>query len=731
MRRILIRLSRLMAAGIFLLALANCRRDTETFQRTSGFDEFVPRYNLYIKNWILEQQAASRAEAQRLATALAIAEGEDKALLEGQMESNTRDLEKWEFRLNLGDYLKIGDASEIPTDLDWKDGLDQPEIGDPAAEKGGALRTYIPDFPPTLRPFGENSNNSFRGIIYDDIDMDLVTYHRETMELIPGVASQWAVSGDGRTIYYRIDPEARYSDGVMVSARDYLMTAYVNVSDNVLNPYQKQFYRENIAQIAMYGNDTLAISLPEAMVYGPLVAGELVPSPEHFYQEYGADYTERYQWKFRPTTGAYEVRPEDVVKGASITQSRVENWWAKDRKFYRHRFNPDKIVHTVVRDPSKAFELFRAGELDTFFITRPELWYEKSEIPPVYDGYIERVTFFTRFPKVPLGLYLNVNKPLLDNRDVRIGIQHAINWDKVINVIYRGDYQRLNAFNEGQGDLSDPSIRSRPFSITAAREAFAAAGFTEEGRGGILTRPDGTRLSFAITYPNIPVLERVFALLQEEALSCGLEIRLDGLEPTVAYRKEMQKQHEIAFAAWNTTPPMPDFYQFLHSTNAFDEKGNPKPQTNNLFVWGRADTDKLSMQVRNARTRDELRDTVRKLQHIMHDEAIFVPGYAVDFIRLGFWRWVRWPDSEFTRFSPPVLSDPHEAHVLWIDGPIKEETQSARRSGKTFPESTRVVDTYRTVAPSEPAAAEPAVEDLPMEESQPQEEPPNEEEAEP
>jgi microcin C transport system substrate-binding protein len=45
------------------------------------------------------------------------------------------------------------------------------------------------------------------------------------MEMIPGLANEWAVSEDGRTIYFRIDPEARYSDGVPVRARDFLVDA--------------------------------------------------------------------------------------------------------------------------------------------------------------------------------------------------------------------------------------------------------------------------------------------------------------------------------------------------------------------------------------------------------------------------------------------------------------------------------------------------------------------------
>lgn len=689
------------AAGISLLAMTACRRDSQPPPRSLQFDSFVPNYNRYIQKWLIEQQQFAKSETARIATALTEAEGEDKELLELQANTNQKELTKWQFRLDLGDYLKIGTPAEIPTDLVWETGMEQPEIGDERAKKGGVLRRHILEFPPTIRPIGPNANNSFRGELYDLIDMPLVTYHLETMKLIPGLAKEWAVSSDKRTIYFRLNPAARYSDGVPVSARDYLITAYIAVSDNIVNPYAKQFYRENIAQIAMYDDATLSISLPEANYFGPLTAGALTPSPAHFYNEYGPDYAERYQWRFPPTTGAYEVLPGDIVKGVSITQTRVRDWWAKDNKYYQYRFNPDKLVSVVVRDESKAFELFRAGELDTFPITRPELWYEKSEIPPVYEGYIERATFYNRYPRVPFGFYLNVTKPPLDNRDVRVGICYAMNWQKVIDVLFRGDYQRLNSFNDGFIPFSDPTIRARPYSISKAREAFAKAGFTEEGPDGILRKPDGTRLSVSLSYPGISRFDRMFALLREEAKPCGFELRLDGLEPTVAYKKQMQKQHEMAFSAWNTSPPSPDFHQFLHSTNAFDDKGNPKPNTNNTFLWARPDTDRLSEVVRNAATEEELTDAVRKLQNIMHDEAMFIPGYTVDFIRLGYWRWVQWPDSKTTHFSPPVTYDPHETYVLWIDTEVKEETLAARRAGKVFPEVSKVIADYRAVPTAE------------------------------
>ena len=695
---------RMLLAALLVLAPSSCRRESVAVSRGLGFDEFLPRYNQHIANWLKAELQAAQNELAKVESEIPKANAAQANSLRTRAEALRLDVEKFNFRLELGDFLKIGSADEVPKDLVWKDGMEQPEIGDPAALKGGVFRRFIPSFPPTIRPFGDNSNNSFRGDAYDYIELPMVSLHPETMKEIPGLAKAWAESPDGRTVYFKLDPEARYSDGVPVRARDFLVAVYLRVSDHIVNPYAKQFYRENIAQIAIYDDTMVSVSLPETKAYAAALAGAITPSAPHFYSEYGADYNERYQWRFPPTTGAYEIRPDDVVKGVSITQTRVKDWWARDRKYYKHRFNPDKIVHTVVRDESKAFELFRAGELDTFYLTRPELWYEKSEIEPVHKGYIERVTFYNRYPKIPRGLYLNVAKPPLDKLDVRIGIQHAMNWQKVIDVMFRGDCQRLNAFNEGYVTFSDPSIRSRPYSIELARAAFRKAGYTVEGKDGILSKPDGTRLSVLVSYPVMPVYDRMFAILCEEAKACGFELRLDGLEATVSYKKVMQKQHEMTLSSWMISPPIPDFHQFLHSSNAVDDKGALKPQTNNIFSWRRADTDELSEKVRTARNAEELRAAAWELQRIMHDEAIFVPAYAVDYMRLGSWRWVRWPDCPETRFSPPVVFDPHEVFVFWIDEKAREETQQARRNGEVFPESTRVVDDYRITAPAEGGA---------------------------
>jgi microcin C transport system substrate-binding protein len=702
--------TRMLAATAMIAAAAaliGCGRGDSEIERRLDFEKFIPIYNNYIRSWILEQQEETTKLIARLETEITAAEeGEARELLVIQHEQALRDAEKWRFRLKIGDYLKIATLADLPDDLDWQDGMDQPEIGDPRATKGGVFRRYIPFFPPTIRPFGDSSNHGFRGDLYDFIDMPLVDMHPVTMEPIPGIAHQWAVSEDGRTLYCRIDPQASYSDGVPVRAIDYLIRVYLLVSDNIINPFHKQYFREEIAQFVTYDERTLSISLPEPKLFAASIAGAMIPAPPHFYNEYGPDYTERYQWRFPPTTGAYEVLDEDIVKGASITQTRVRDWWARDRKYYRYRFNPDKLVHQVVRDEAKAFELFRAGEHDTFLITNPEYWYQKSEIPPVHQGYIERTTFYTQYPRIPRGIYMNVIKPPLDNRDVRIGIQYSMNWQKLIDVMFRGDYDRLNSFSDGYILFSDPDIRARPYSVRRAREHFARAGFDREGPDGILRNAAGQRLSVSVSYPAIPIADRILSFLREEARHCGFDLRLDGGEATVNYLKTMQKQHEMVFTGWMIRL-QPDFHQYFHSVNAFDEKGNPRPNTNNLNSWARPDTDRLSLQLRAAQTVEEMREAHQQLQRIIHDEGIFNPSYSVDFMRVGSWRWVRWPESETTNFSPPLVYEPHESFVYWIDEEMKEETLAARRSGTTFPEVTRMVDDFRRT-PGRPSAEEAA-----------------------
>lgn len=681
------------------LMMVGCNRDEDDFEQTAGLAEFIPRYNKYIREWVEDQLEGVDEQIEKEEEALAVAQDEVTRKSGEEVLAELREKrEVLVFRQGLGDYFARKSPEDLPEGLVWEDGLDQPELGDPASKKGGTFRFYFEGFsyPPTLREFGPNANSGFRGEIYDHILVGLVGLHPTTGGIIPGVANEWALGPDGRTVFFHIDPEARYADGSDLQMDDFFRSVWVKVSDNVLNPYGKQYFREQLAQFAIYDERTLSITLPAPRPMLPYyTGGGFEPAPEGFFSEYGPDFAERYNWKVAPTTGAYLVKDEDVKKGVSVTLSRVKNWWGEKRKFYRYRYNPDRIIYTLVRDRPKAWELFRAGELDYFAITQPEFWYDRSEMPPVFNGYVERRTWYNQYPRPPRGLYLNIHHKPLDNLDVRKGIAHATNWRKVIDVIFRGDYQRLPGFTTGYGRFDNPAIQARPFSVSKAREYFGKAGYTKDGPDGILMNGDGERLEVPVSYPGIPLVEKMMTILKDEARKTGFDLILEPLETMVLYKKIDKKEQRIAFMAWASSPPLPSYYENLHSRNAYDEKGNLKQDTNNVNSYANEETDKLCVAYRNATSLDEVKRLAYQLQQIIHDEAIFVPGYMTDFGRIGTWRWVRWPDTEEEQVAPPGYYSPFESYCFWVDEEMRKETLEARRTGKTFPEVQEVADKYR------------------------------------
>ncbi|MGB3118927.1 MAG: ABC transporter substrate-binding protein, partial [Verrucomicrobiales bacterium] len=372
---------------------------------------------------------------------------------------------------------------------------------------------------------------------------------------------------------------------------------------------------------------------------------------------------------------------------------RVTDWWAKDKKFYKNRWNVDRIEMRVIREQEKALEMFKVGLLDTFILNLPEYWYEKTDVDPVFNGYIEKAKFYNQYPRVNRGLYINTSKPLLDNLDVRIGLAYATNFDKVIEFDLRNDYSRMRTFADGYGDLSHPTLKAREFSPQKAREAFAKAGFTSTGKDGVLVNAAKQRLSFEITYPKSATGDKIMQRLKEEALKVGLEYKLDGVDGTSYFKKATLKQHDITLSGFGLDPPFMDYFQFFHSKDAYEPDGKtPKTNTNNLFCYANPEMDKWATIQRNATTIEEMREASHKCEEFIHRDAIFIPGYVQDYYRLGYWRWVRFPANTF---NVKIAYDAMEAGVQWVDEDLKKETLAAMRSGKTYPEVLKVYDQYR------------------------------------
>ena len=676
---------RLLVGILAICAFVGGCGEEEQFKPRDNTDEVSAFYDRYNKKRAKETEASIKAFEKKL-------QGTSLSALE--REESEAKLEKLRDRASYPEMFTFATIEDLPRNLNWESNGDEPEIGSGNAKKGGVFNYYFEGltFPQTLRIVGPKANNAFRGDHYDFTEMACVGLHPNTNKIIPGLADRWAVAEDKRTVFFHIDEKAAYHDGVAVESDDFLMTFYVQLCQYVANPYGKQYYKDQFLNITRFDAKTFSVTLSSPRPLAPYYAS-LTPSARHYYKEVGPDFEIRYDWRIRPTTGAYTILPKDIVKGRSITMTRVKDWWAKDRKYTKNTCNVDKIIYTLVRDPNKAFEFFKKGRIDFIPIGRPKVWYEKSEFDGVFDGYVTKTTFYNQYPRVPRGLFINCSRPLLDNRDVRIGLQHATNFQKICEYDFRGDAARQNTYSDGYGRFSNTEIKARDYSVAKAAESFAKAGFTKRDEKGIFINDSGQKLSFTLTYTRSPFSTGLMTRLKEEAIKAGVEYKLDGLDGSASFSKTQEKKHEICFAGWGVTPPFPRHYQGFHSYNAF-EKGTkrPKANTNNISVYADPELDVLSEGVRHATSLQEIEDKCHRIEEIIHRDAPWIPGYYAPFVRCGYWRWVKWPEEDF---NVRQIRDLYSSYVFWIDEDVKKETLKARRDGKTFPEQNLIYDKFR------------------------------------
>ena len=152
--------------------------------------------------------------------------------------------------------------ADLPPDLLWQDGSDLPDIGSREAVKGGTEYGAIQDFPRTLRTVGPDSNGSFRPWLLDDTTMALGHRHPDEFAPYPGLAAAWAVSAAERTVYVRLAPEARWSDGEPITADDFLYAFYFFQSPHIVAPWYNNWYGTQFANITRYDDHTLSVKVP-------------------------------------------------------------------------------------------------------------------------------------------------------------------------------------------------------------------------------------------------------------------------------------------------------------------------------------------------------------------------------------------------------------------------------------------------------------------------------------
>ena len=706
----------------------------------------------------------------------------------------------------------------LPEGLVWHDGSEQKPFADPNAKRGGTITSYITTFPQTLRQRGMNANTSFRSYL-DNNDLALLDIHPTTEEFYPSLATEWAIGPDKRTVYFRLDPRARWSDGVPVTADDYVFMVKLYRAPGIVDPWTNNYFTEYVEDVLKFDDYTIAIRVPTRqanIVYSTIMA----PEPYHFYgpflerehtfrgnsayfryknnhlpipddlkyyqiqenigsleafivsmqgkletypnvpedlpiddtisrddllqqvldaraaaaklmdalpqmnkaaaipslkkltldlhtfakqlalfepdeEENKIDHTillddvadgwnKTFNWRAKPNTGAYQVAR--YMQGKWVLFKRNEHWWADNHPFYKHRYNPDYLRYRLIPKMEIAFEYFKQGELDAFGLTIAEYWYKKAaDISQYENGYVQKHWFWNNIPRPTRLISLNLDVDILKDRNVRLGIAHALNMQKVIDLAMLGDARQADTISTGYGESTNLDIKARPFDVDQAIRYLEQAGWTKIGPDGIRVK-NGQRLSIKLLYFS-PVEKQYIMILKEEAAKAGIEFKPDTYDANTVFKFVQDKKHEMVWHGWAPRSNLngPTYYGSYHGNNA------GIPNNNNFCNFSDPEVDRLIETYRNSNDIEERHKLSKEIQALIHEACCSIPTYYIPFSRIATWRWIRIPDCAEQPTSETLL----DYGLYWIDEEMKKETLEAMNTGKTYPQELRIYDTYK------------------------------------
>ncbi len=587
----------------------------------------------------------------------------------------------------------------LPKDIVWTTDNNEPLIGSPKALRGGTLRLAMGAYPLTFRLMGPNSNDYFSAWNRSfTMGFTLVTMHPVTDKFIPMMATDWSIQPDQKTIYLKLDRDARWSDGKPITADDYVFTWKMMQSKYIVDPFYNTYAQQYYQSVDKIDDYTLRI-VGTRKSWRPLYdyAG-LFPTPAHATV---LDET----WVTRTNNvppvavGPYII--SDKVLGQSVTFKRIPDWWGDKKRYFIGQFNFDQIQLTVI--PSeRELDYVRLGQLDAMIEGSAKEWHEGFDFPAAQNGWLKRARVFVDVPQGIYGLQMNLGDPLFANRDFRLAMQYLFDFNRINRDLLYGDYYRINSFFQGT-DFANPDVHAYPFDPEQARLHLLKAGFHRPGSmvannwlsqlgnvayGLLFTRSDtddilvndrGEKANFTLLYSS-KASDTVLTSIQQDYRRAGVDMKLQLLEPGTMFERALQRKFEM-FEVGMSSAIYPDPRQYLGTE--FKKTTN----NNNFWGFGTPEVDTLIKTYEESLDPEARKNALFRIDQIVHDEAFYIPFWTAPYVRLVYWDYMQFPEC----YLPRRASSLTDYFVYWIDPAKKTALNQAMQNGMAYPQN-KVVD---------------------------------------
>ena len=577
----------------------------------------------------------------------------------------------------------------------WETNTDFDLIGDPRAVKGGSISQDTLDFPGTLRVYGPDTT-VFSQFVHDLVFERLLGTHPTTQEFTPALATHWQVSDDLTLYRFRLNPNARFSDGAPVTAEDVVASWDLIMDPNTQEPNISSIFERYERPVA---ESKYIVSVrskdPSWRNLGDLTMFWIMPARIIRTLEEGT-YLRDYNFKLMPGSGPYVVREEDIDRGNRITIRRRTDYWAEGHRAKVGLFNFDEITEIVVRDRNLAFEMAKRGDLDFYLVTRAQMWVQELEFEQIQKGWMQKRKVFTQEPQGLAMLGFNTRTAPFDDMRIRQAMTLLQNRQQLIEKLFYNQYIPQNSIFAGSvyENLNNPTNEYDP---QRAIELLREAGYTERNDQGVLLR-NGQPLSIELIYGS-QQSEPALTIFQEDLRRVGISLNLRFLTFATLIKLLDERQFQMVSLGFSASKPYPMPRSMFHSGQA------DQPASNNLAGFKNQRADEIIDAYDIEGDLDTRIELIRELDGIVTNSYIYMMEWYAPYDRFVYWNKYGQPASYLSRTGMGAISA-YDPLLMWWHDPAKEAVlDQARRDNAALEIGPSEVDYWSDFV--DPAAASP------------------------
>ncbi|MCH8266440.1 MAG: ABC transporter substrate-binding protein [Acidobacteria bacterium] len=557
------------------------------------------------------------------------------------------------------------------TGAGWETNTDFDFIGDPRAIKGGLLRDHLRDFPGTLRTEGPESNSAFNYGITSMAYESLVGLHTTTLEHIPSLATHWQISEDKMTYRFRINPNARFSDGMPVTSEDVVATYDFMMDKTLLSPSNQMVFGKLERPVAesMY---IVRVRAKELNWRNFLYFSGMAILPAHVLKTLDGDtYLKEYNFKLLPGTGPYIIREEDIDKGRSITVRRRNDYWAVKARSNVGIGNFDEMQFIVVRDENLAFEMFKKGELDYYPVSMARQWVEDLDFENIQRGLVQKRKIFNDEPNGIQGFAFNTRRAPFEDIRVRKAFTFLFNRRQLIEKLMFNQYEPQNSYYVG-GRYENPNNPKNEYNPQEALQLLAEAGWNSRDTQGRLVK-NGAPLQIELLYAS-RTFEPHLTIYQEDLRKIGISLNLRLITGETLFQLVNERRFQMTQMGWGALL-FPNPETSWHSSLADVDN------TNNITGFKNARVDELCEAYDKMFDVEERVRALREIDGILANAYPYALQWNAPYSRLVYWNKFGTPPGYLSRTGDYFGSGtgPGLPQMWWIDPAKDAKLQQALR----------------------------------------------------